>query len=119
LGALADIDLVAYRNRVTNVLQGIIDKSDTLQKIRRGEAVSPEDIEKLCSLVLVQEPGLDLHELDPVAGLDLKGLPYVGGDGDLALAGHGGGTHGMEFLAPYFTVRRLKPAQGPRVLHRP
>ena len=30
---------------------------------------------------------LDLHELDPVAGLDLKGLPYVGGDGDLALAG--------------------------------
>jgi hypothetical protein len=38
---------------------------------------------------------LDLHELDPVAGLDLKGLPYVGGDGDLTLAGHDGGTHGL------------------------
>jgi hypothetical protein len=38
---------------------------------------------------------LDLHELDPVASLELKDLPYVGGDGDLALAGRGGGTYGV------------------------
>jgi type I restriction enzyme R subunit len=84
LGALADIDLVAYRNRVTNVLQGIIDKSDTLQKIRRGEAVSPEDIERLCSLVLVQEPGLDLHELaeyyPQASGLDQAIREVIGMD---------------------------------------
>lgn len=63
LGALADIDLVAYRNRVTNVLQGIIDENDALQRIRRGEPVTAEDLETLCSLVLTQEPGLDLHDL--------------------------------------------------------
>ena len=84
LGALADIDLVAYRNRVTNLLQGIIDKSDTLQKIRRGEPVSPEDIEKLCSLVLVQEPGLDLHELaeyyPQAGGLDQAIREVIGMD---------------------------------------
>jgi hypothetical protein len=43
----------------------------------------------------LEPPWLDLHELDPVAGLDLKGLAYIGGDGDLALAGHGGGTRGV------------------------
>ncbi len=84
LGVLADIDLVAYRNRVTNVLQGIIDKSDTLQRIRRGEPVSPDDIEKLCSLVLVQEPGLDLHELaeyyPQAGGLDQAIREVIGMD---------------------------------------
>lgn len=84
LGALADVDLVAYRNRVTNVLQGIVDKSDTLQKIRRGEPVSPEDIENLCSLVLVQAPGLDLHELaeyyPQASGLDQAIREVIGMD---------------------------------------
>jgi hypothetical protein len=46
----------------------------------------------------LESPWLDLHELDPVAGLELKGLPYVGGHGDLALAGYDGGTHGLGSL---------------------
>lgn len=60
---LDDLDMVAYRNRVNNVLQAIIDRNDTLRKIRLGEPVTEADLEDLCSLVLTQEPGLDLHNL--------------------------------------------------------
>jgi type I restriction enzyme R subunit len=63
LDMLADLDMVAYRNRVNKVLQAIIDHSETLQKIKQGRPVSQKDLEDLCSLVLTQEPGLDLHDL--------------------------------------------------------
>jgi type I restriction enzyme, R subunit len=63
LDKLDGLDMVAYRNRVTNVLQAIIDQSETLQKIKLGQPVSETDLEDLCSLVLTQEPGLDLHNL--------------------------------------------------------
>ncbi len=63
LDKLDDLDMVAYRNRVNNVLQAIIDQNDTLRKIRLGEPVTENDLEDLCSLVLTQEPGLDLHNL--------------------------------------------------------
>ena len=64
LDHLDGLDMAAYRNRVTNVLQGIIDQSETLQKIKQGQPVSENDLEDLCSLVLTQEPGLDLHDLE-------------------------------------------------------
>lgn len=64
LDKLDDLEMVAYRNRVTTVLQGIIDQNETLQKITRNEPVEPEELEQLCSLILTQEPGLDLHELE-------------------------------------------------------
>lgn len=63
LDQLSDLDMVAYRNRVNNVLQAIIDQNETLSKIRLGEPVTENDLEDLCSLVLTQEPGLDLHNL--------------------------------------------------------
>jgi len=63
LDKLDDLDMVAYRNRVNNALQAIIDQNDTLRKIRLGESVSENDLEDLCSLILTQEPGLDLHNL--------------------------------------------------------
>jgi type I restriction enzyme R subunit len=63
LDKLDDLDMVAYRNRVNNVLQAIIDQNDTLRRIRLGEPVTETDLEDLCSLVLTQEPGLDLHNL--------------------------------------------------------
>ena len=71
LSQLTDMDMVAYRNRVNKALQAIIDDSETLQKIKQGKPVSEKDLEELCSLVLTQEPGLDLHELQdyfPQAG---------------------------------------------------
>lgn len=63
LEKLDDLDMAAYRNRVNNVLQAIIDQNDTLRKIRLGQPVTENDLEALCSLVLTQEPGLDLHNL--------------------------------------------------------
>ncbi|QGQ21947.1 DUF4145 domain-containing protein [Gimesia benthica] len=63
LDKLDDLDMVAYRNRVNQVLQTIIDQNETLRKIRLGQPVTEKDLEDLCSLVLTQEPGLDLHDL--------------------------------------------------------
>ena len=63
LDKLDDLDMAAYRNRVNNVLQAIIDQNETLRKIRLGQPVTNNDLEDLCSLVLTQEPGLDLHNL--------------------------------------------------------
>lgn len=63
LDKLDDLDMAAYRNRVNNVLQAIIDENDTLRKIRLGQPVTENDLEDLCSLVLTREPGLDLHNL--------------------------------------------------------
>ncbi len=89
LDHLDGLDMAAYRNRVTNVLQGIIDQSETLQKIKQGQPVSENDLEDLCSLVLTQEPGLDLHDLEdyfPQArGLDRAIRGIIGMD---ALAVH-------------------------------
>lgn len=83
---LDDLEMAAYRNRVNNVLQAIIDKSTTLQKIKLGQPVSEKDLEDLCSLVLTQEPGLDLHDLDDyfpqAGGLDRAIRTVIGMDGE-------------------------------------
>jgi type I restriction enzyme, R subunit len=60
---LAGLDMVAYRNRVHRVLLDIFDESETLQKIKAGKPVLEADLEALCSLVLTQDPSLDLHDL--------------------------------------------------------
>lgn len=60
---LDGLDMVAYRNRVQKVLLDIFESNETLQKIKAGQAVDEGDLEALCSLVLTQEPGLDLHDL--------------------------------------------------------
>ena len=63
LDKLDDLDMVAYRNRVNNALQAIIDQNETLKRIRLGQPVTQSDLDDLCSLVLIQEPGLDLNDL--------------------------------------------------------
>ena len=45
--------MAAYRNRVNNALQAIIDQKVTLRKIRIGQPVTEADLEDLCSLVLL------------------------------------------------------------------
>jgi type I restriction enzyme R subunit len=60
---LDGLDLVAYRNRVLKVLTDLFETNPTLQKIKSGEPVNGQDLEDLCSLVLTQEPGLDLRDL--------------------------------------------------------
>ncbi len=53
-------ELVAYRQRVEQVLAGLFDTNSTLRRIRRGEAVSETDLVALVSLVLTQHPDVDL-----------------------------------------------------------
>src|SRR5690606_31137187 len=60
---LDGLDMVAYRNRVQKVLLDIFDSNETLQKIKAGQPVGKGDLDALCSLVLTQEPGLDLNDL--------------------------------------------------------
>jgi type I restriction enzyme, R subunit len=60
---LDDLDKAAYRSRVQEALQNIFDESETLQKIKAGEPVAESDLQALTSLVLTQEPDLDLNHL--------------------------------------------------------
>jgi type I restriction enzyme R subunit len=60
---LEGLQLAAYRNRVEKVLRDLFETSETLQRIRRGQPVSESDLEALTSLVLAQDPSLDLHDL--------------------------------------------------------
>ncbi len=86
LDRLDDLDMRAYRNRVNNALQAIIDQNETLRKIRLGQPVTDTDLEDLCSLVLTQEPGLDLHDLmdyfQQAESLDQAIREIIGMDGE-------------------------------------
>ncbi len=75
----------AYRNRVEGVLNDLLESNETLQKIKAGQPVSQQDLRDLVSLVLTQNPDVDLaklHQLFPkTAGhLDLAILRIIGLD---------------------------------------
>lgn len=55
--------MAAYRNRVLAALQHLFTHDATLRKIRRGESVTDADLDALISLVLTQNPGVDLRTL--------------------------------------------------------
>ena len=57
---LEGTELVAYRQRVEQVLTALFDANPTLRKIRRGEAVGESDLATLVSLVLTQHPDVNL-----------------------------------------------------------
>lgn len=57
---LEGTELVAYRQRVEQVLTALFDANPTLRKIRRGEAVGEADLNTLVSLVLTQHPDVNL-----------------------------------------------------------
>lgn len=57
---LEGTELVAYRQRVEQVLIGLFDTNPTLRKIRRGEPVAEPDLKALVSLVLTQHPDVNL-----------------------------------------------------------
>src|SRR5207302_4481230 len=60
---LEGLQLAAYRNRVEKVLRTLFETNETLQRIKRGQPVSETDLEALTSLVLTQDPMLDLKDL--------------------------------------------------------
>jgi type I restriction enzyme, R subunit len=60
---LEGLQLAAYRIRVEKVLNNLFESNETLQRIKRGQAVSQADLDTLSSLVLAQDPMLDLRDL--------------------------------------------------------
>ena len=77
---LEGLQLAAYRNRVEKVLRDLFETNETLQRIKRGQPVSEADLETLSSLVLTQDPMLDLHDL-------VEYYPDCAGQLDLAIRG--------------------------------
>jgi type I restriction enzyme R subunit len=77
---LEGLELVAYRNRVLKVLTDLFDDNATLQRIKTGQPVSEADLQALVSLVLTQEPGLDLNDL-------MEYYPETAGQLDRAIRG--------------------------------
>jgi type I restriction enzyme R subunit len=57
------MDMQLYRKLVAETLEKLFDTSPVLQKIRRGEPVGPKDLESLVSLVLTQNPDVNLELL--------------------------------------------------------
>lgn len=60
---LEGLQLAAYKRRVHDVLEELVDDSPALQKIKRGEPLATGDFDELCKLVLAQDPELDLRDL--------------------------------------------------------
>jgi type I restriction enzyme R subunit len=60
---LEGLELVAYRNRVLRVLTNLFETNETLKRIKAGQPVGEGDLQALVSLVLTQEPDLDLNNL--------------------------------------------------------
>jgi len=57
------LDLVNYRHRVNGILEALFEQSPALQKIRRAEPLSGQDIEELAQAVVLQDPDLTLEDL--------------------------------------------------------
>lgn len=79
------VEMRAYKERVEDVLVRLIDKSPTLQKIKRGQSVNDKDIQELISLVLTQHPDVNLELLkefypDTANHLDLAIRRIIGLD---------------------------------------
>ena len=61
--SLKAIDMKAYETLVEETLTGLFERDPTLQKIRAGEPVTEADLRALTSLVLTQNPDVDLDLL--------------------------------------------------------
>lgn len=60
---LTGYEFVAYKNRVLSVLTDLFGTNETLKRIRAGEPVAEPDLQALVSLVLTQDPTLNLADL--------------------------------------------------------
>lgn len=82
---LEGLQLAAYRNRVEKVLRELFETNETLKRIKIGQPVTESDLEVLTSLVLTQDPMLNLHDLvdyypDCAGHLDLAIRSIIGLD---------------------------------------
>ena len=75
---LTGLNEAAYRNRVKALLEELFENSPVLQKIKKGEAVIPEDLTTLAQKVESKDPSLRLNHL-------LVQFPNEAGRLDLAI----------------------------------
>jgi len=71
------IDMQLYRQLVEETLEKLFDTSPVLKKIRRGEPVSERDLESLVSLVLTQNPDVNLELLREFFPESAPPLDYI------------------------------------------
>lgn len=69
--------MAVYRERVLEALRHLFTHDATIQKIRRGEPVTQADLDALVSLVLTQNPGVDLRTLKEFYGETAGGLDDI------------------------------------------
>lgn len=62
--SLRDQSQIGYRKRVYEALESLRETDPTLSKIRRGEPLDEGELAKLASLVLTQNPDVDLGRLE-------------------------------------------------------
>jgi len=79
------MEMVAYKERVEDILLRLFDNSTTLQKIKNGIPVNEKDIQELISLVITQHPDVNLELLkefwpDTANHLDLAIRRIIGLD---------------------------------------
>ncbi len=79
------VEMVAYKERVEDVLIRLFDQSETLHKIKNGIPVNDADIQELIALVLTQHPDVNLELLkefypDTAGHLDLAIRRIIGLD---------------------------------------
>lgn len=84
---LKEVDMVAYRRRVEEALRQMFDKNQTLAKIRAGQSVTEADLNALTSMVLTQNPGVNLELLkefyaETAAPLDFLIRSIIGMDSE-------------------------------------
>ena len=84
---LTQVDMMAYRHGAEEALRQLFTTNATLQKIRAGQPVSPADLTALTSLILTQNPGVDLNLLrefyaETAAPLDYIIRTIIGMDAD-------------------------------------
>lgn len=64
----------AYQERVIRVIEQVLESSPAVEKIRRREAISAEELDDLVGLVLTEDPDLSRSDLDGYFGVLPGGL---------------------------------------------
>ena len=66
--SIPTVDMKAYERQVEEALRALFEKEPTLRKIRCGEPVTEQELERLSSLVLTQNPDVHLEVLQEFYG---------------------------------------------------
>ncbi len=75
--SMKSVDMKVYEKQVEEALQKVIDASPVLKKIRQGYAVTDVELSSLTSLILTQNPGVDLSVLQEYYAENALPLDFI------------------------------------------